>query len=346
MAASHSCFSPLVGRAPVNRFRQRSYMPTVAASSHLHNSSTSTSNEHGLVLQRIKQQFEGRAAGYDNDNTYHPPLAQRLINMCDLKPGGWLLDLATGTGLVALKAAAIVGPTGKVVGVDLSEAMLQQGHNKYTAALQDMQQQSTQQQQLADVQFMVGNMEHLAQYLPAEWANTFDAITCSAAVPFLWDPHKALADWRGWLKQPGGVLAFNAFVPPALEDFGMYVKLAADFGFTNVVDPCAALGSVELLQSALKTAGYKSIEVTPEAKERWYNAPSIDAYAEQMWGVSLNNNPFIDPCDLQRQPDKLQTLHDAYITAVTEDITTNDRYDKEGQRVLSRYTMLHVLAKA
>lgn len=35
--------------------------------------------ENDVVLQRIKQQFDGRAALYEKDNTYHPPLAQVMV---------------------------------------------------------------------------------------------------------------------------------------------------------------------------------------------------------------------------------------------------------------------------
>lgn len=39
--------------------------------------------EGTVVLQRIQQQFDNRAAAYDQDNTYHPPLAQ--VRMCSVK---------------------------------------------------------------------------------------------------------------------------------------------------------------------------------------------------------------------------------------------------------------------
>jgi SAM-dependent methyltransferase len=52
-----------------------------------------------------------------------PAVAHQLAQP---QPGEALLDLATGTGLVALAGAAAVGPGGRVLGVDLSPAMLQQ----------------------------------------------------------------------------------------------------------------------------------------------------------------------------------------------------------------------------
>lgn len=57
---------------------------------------------------------------------YHPPLARKLLSLAAPVPGETVLDVACGTGLVALMAAQAVGPGGRVVGVDLSQGMLQQ----------------------------------------------------------------------------------------------------------------------------------------------------------------------------------------------------------------------------
>src|SRR5258708_29839242 len=48
------------------------------------------------------------------------------LRSAGLRPGMRLLDIATGTGLVAREALAIVGPTGSVVGLDPSSGMLEE----------------------------------------------------------------------------------------------------------------------------------------------------------------------------------------------------------------------------
>jgi ubiquinone/menaquinone biosynthesis C-methylase UbiE len=53
-------------------------------------------------------------------------MADALLARAAPAAGERVLDLACGTGLVALAAAAAVGSSGRVVGVDLSGAMLQQ----------------------------------------------------------------------------------------------------------------------------------------------------------------------------------------------------------------------------
>src|SRR6478735_390970 len=52
------------------------------------------------------------------------PWAPILIQLADPKPGDRVIDIACGTGIVARIAAARVGPSGAVVGVDLNPGML------------------------------------------------------------------------------------------------------------------------------------------------------------------------------------------------------------------------------
>jgi len=58
------------------------------------------------------------------------PIAKRLIQLIDLRPGWQVLDAGTGTGLVALLSAPRVGKTGKVIGVDGAEKMLEVAREK------------------------------------------------------------------------------------------------------------------------------------------------------------------------------------------------------------------------
>ncbi len=52
------------------------------------------------------------------------PLAARLVSLAEIKPSDSVLDVGTGTGVVALLAAKKIAEVGKVHGIDLSEKML------------------------------------------------------------------------------------------------------------------------------------------------------------------------------------------------------------------------------
>ena len=58
------------------------------------------------------------------------PLARRAVALAALAPGHRALDVGTGTGIVAIEAAAAVVPGGQVVGVDLSDGMLTRARDK------------------------------------------------------------------------------------------------------------------------------------------------------------------------------------------------------------------------
>ena len=142
--------------------------------------------------ERVRAQFEGRASAYDLDNSYHPPLAARTVELAALRAGERVLDIATGTGLVALGAARAVGAAGRVVGVDLSDAMIHQ------AALK------AREQGLQNVIFLAADVEE-CEHEEGSW----DAVLCSSALPFLADIPAALAAWCGWLADGSGRLVFN-----------------------------------------------------------------------------------------------------------------------------------------
>jgi ubiquinone/menaquinone biosynthesis C-methylase UbiE len=52
------------------------------------------------------------------------PAQERLLALAALRPGERVLDVASGTGLVTLQAARLVGPSGFVIGTDISQAMV------------------------------------------------------------------------------------------------------------------------------------------------------------------------------------------------------------------------------
>lgn len=144
--------------------------------------------------------FDLVASGYDDEALrFFVFSADRLLVYLNPAPDNKILDIAAGTGAVALAAAQAVGPSGRVAAVDLSQAMLARLDTKARALHLDN----------IDIHVMdAGALEFRHGY--------FDHVVCSFGLFFLPDMAAALRDWVRVLK-PGGGLVFSAFGPEAFQ---------------------------------------------------------------------------------------------------------------------------------
>ena len=123
-----------------------------------------------------------------------------------------ILDLGSGSGRDCYIASQLVGPTGSVLGVDMTEEQLAvaRKHVPY----------HTEQVGYANVDFQKGNLEHLADLqLPP---NSFDVIISNCVINLCSDKEAVLSECLKLLK-PGGELYFsdvysNRRVPQSLQD--------------------------------------------------------------------------------------------------------------------------------
>jgi demethylmenaquinone methyltransferase/2-methoxy-6-polyprenyl-1,4-benzoquinol methylase len=78
---------------------------------------------------QVRAMFDRIAGGYDRMNSVmtaglHHRWRERAADLAAVGPGNRALDVATGTGDLAIELARRVGQTGEVVGSDFSEGML------------------------------------------------------------------------------------------------------------------------------------------------------------------------------------------------------------------------------
>jgi demethylmenaquinone methyltransferase/2-methoxy-6-polyprenyl-1,4-benzoquinol methylase len=84
---------------------------------------------------QVRAMFDRIARVYDLMNSVmtaglHHRWRERAADLAALEPGGRALDVACGTGDLAIELARRVGPAGTVVGSDFSEAMLERARQK------------------------------------------------------------------------------------------------------------------------------------------------------------------------------------------------------------------------
>ena len=143
-------------------------------------------------LQRRIQRYGWDRAAHDYERAWRDqlePAQTRMLALAGIRPGDQVLDVACGTGLVTFRAAEMTGPKGRVVGVDISDEMIERARRR-AAELNT-----------ANVSFQRSD----AEKLPLE-DESFDVVLCALGLMYVPDPTLAVAEMHRTLK-PGGIAA-------------------------------------------------------------------------------------------------------------------------------------------
>lgn len=217
----------------------------------------------------IKNTFNTIASGYDNPSQrYFPFTADYMITLADPRPGDKVLDVATGTGLVAIAAAQAINPGGRVQAIDFAQQML------------DKAEFNVKKHALLNVDFHEMDAEQL------EFKSSyFDLITCSFGVFFFTDPDTAVKNWQRVLK-PGGKVILSTFAKdafqPLMKQFRDDIEsMGVNFpetSWTRFFEP-------ELCKTFLEDAGYQDVQVT--TKQMGHHLSSEQDWWEIIWNSGL-----------------------------------------------------------
>ena len=165
----------------------------------------------GEKAQRVARVFDSVAARYDLMNDLMSMGLHRVwkavaISQANVRPGQHVLDVASGTGDLALAFAKRVGPQGRVVMSDINGQMLTRGRNRLI-------------DQGCPVESVVCDAEHL----PFPDAS-FDLVTVAFGLRNMTDKQAALKEMARVLK-PGGkclVLEFSKVAAPLEKIYDLY----------------------------------------------------------------------------------------------------------------------------
>ena len=215
-------------------------------------------------VERVRQVFRSVAGKYDVMNDLMSLGLHRLwkiqaLNMLGARRGHVCLDLASGTGDLAIKLSRIVGAEGKVVMSDINDAMLGVGRDRVIDA-----------GAIGNVEFVLANAEELP--FPS---NHFDRVTIAFGLRNVTDKDKALREMYRVLK-PGGrllVLEFSQiYAAPLRPLYDLYSfqvlprmgKLVANDAqsYQYLAESIRMHPDQPTLQAMLEAAGFEECDYT------------------------------------------------------------------------------------
>jgi arsenite methyltransferase len=164
--------------------------------------------------------------------------------IASMRAGETVLDLGSGGGFDAFLASRQVGPTGRVIGVDMTPEMIAKARANATKL------------GASNVEFRLGEIEHL----PVD-PGTIDVILSNCVVNLSPDKGAVFREAHRVLK-PGGRLAISDVVlmkdlPPAMNE-----EILALVGCVS------GAARVDTLETLLREAGFVDVRVMPRPESR------------------------------------------------------------------------------
>jgi ubiquinone/menaquinone biosynthesis C-methylase UbiE len=201
----------------------------------------------GYRDKHVADEFDRQASHYDDSLTvrsFQSRVQSLVLEKMRIERGMRVLDLGCGTGAGTIKIAARLEGTGRVVGLDLSEKMIEQAERKLAEL------------ECANVAFVVGSGAEL------DYDGCFDCVLSTNAFHHFGDKEGVFSQVCRSLK-PGGAF----WVQDICDDFALMraVDLLGKLGERAHVGSTTSSGLRELLASA----GFVDIDVQVQ-KLDWF----------------------------------------------------------------------------
>ena len=228
---------------------------------------------NSIELDEIKQEIAtlfGGKTNYD-DNEFNQLSARYLIEYSPLQKGQKILDIATGTGLVAIEAAQIVGSEGQVIGIDISSGMLNQAKQKIAAL------------GLSNIEMIMADTE-VVKYPK----NSFDGIFCCAALQFINNVPELLCRWYSFLV-PGGFIGLCVFAETSFIAWHTLENVTKQYGVElGLISWYRLTGTEKKCHNLLTEAGFEAVGVRSKQVGNYLSLNQ----AKKQWQVALKDPRF------------------------------------------------------
>lgn len=213
-----------------------------------------------VYKETVTAAFDRAASSYDQLGVeFFTPMGRRLVEHAVLRSGDRVLDIGCGRGASLFPAAELVGPTGRVLGIDIAPAMV------------DAARAAAERQGATNVEVRVADGEY-----PDLPPTSFDVVLGSYSVIFIPDAPAAIARYADLLADNGRI-AFTSpvftddtfpFLPPLFTDLiprALLRNLPAEWQPEALRDRFNSwLGNVEHLEATMREAGFRDVAVVDE----------------------------------------------------------------------------------
>jgi arsenite methyltransferase len=186
------------------------------------------------------------ASLYDEVGVHQFEHGKQLLAALDIRPGEQVLDIGTGTGRLAIYAVGLVGPSGRVVGIDPLPTRIEIARSKARR----------------NFEVRLGRAEDLSEFRDA----SFDIVYLNSVFHWVDDKIRALREINRVLK-PAGRLGISCHDPSRpLEAFHFISQAMSALGIEpdhHLACPCHGI-SAKKLQEQLGAAGF--VQCTCESR--------------------------------------------------------------------------------
>jgi ubiquinone/menaquinone biosynthesis C-methylase UbiE len=175
-------------------------------------------------------------------------LRKMTVNLAQIKPGDYVLEVGCATGTLSLAAKRQVGPAGRVFGIDIIPGMIEVSHKKAIQAE-------------LDVTFQLGSIDKIP--FPND---NFDVVICSFMIFHMSEKvrNKGIEEIYRVLKPQGKLLVLDLALPPNPVSRGI-LKLLLGFMLKH---------DLKELRPIMESSGFSQIEIS-QAKYRVIGLPIL-----------------------------------------------------------------------
>ncbi len=255
-------------------------------------------SELETYIQNQRRNWNSVAAAWERwDQWLHKTMLvydELLVDRSGVKKGGRVLDLGSGTGYPAIRAAQVTGPDGEVVGLDIAEKMLDVARRKADSL------------GLGHITFQrcdVGS-------LPFDDAS-FDSVTSRFCLMFLPDPATTLREISRVISPGGGFASSVWGAPEKNPSFTASAGVLKEFSDAPPPDPKAPgmfrMGQPGELAAMLEQSGFTNVR-EEEVTVQWCFASS-DEYISNLKEMAAPFKVMLDKLsaeDLARAEEKIK----------------------------------------